>query len=759
MKRRKPTTPAHASRGTTPRQPTLPVWKKLLFAATACAAFLLALEMLLALAGVKPVLFERDPYVGFSSHIPLFVRDSASADADALVTAPNKRHIFNTQRFSARKPAGTFRIFCMGGSTTYGHPYEDPTSFAGWLRAMLPKADPSRRWEVINCGGISYASYREALLMEELTQYQPDLFIVLSGHNEFLERRTYGDLLSMPDSLRGTGALLSRTRLHAAVKGVIGKLGSRPASSPVNASNLLPAEVETMLERVVGPQAYHRDDTWQRQVMEHFRFNLGRMADISAAAGARIVFVTPAGNLRNCAPFKSEHRAGLGEAELKTWQSHLQRSRQLAAASKLEESLAALAEAAAIDDRHASLHYLRGHLLWQLQRFPEARTAFIRSREEDVCPLRALTPMYASMAEVAAARGTPLIDFEKLLDARATNGIPGDDWFLDHVHPTIEGHRILAVALLDSLTQQDVVRPVSSWNEAAVLEVKRAVEATLTPQVHGTALLMLSKVLAWAGKHDEAFKVSLRAIPLAPEDSAIYFEAGKNASHLGRSDEAMAHLEKALKLNPGFVEARTLLGNLLSQRGQSGEALQQCREALAQRPEDPQLHSNLGALLQRQGRIEEAGASFREAIRLAPQYAEAHNNLAWLLKDQGRFDDALRHFRESVRLKPGLPSSGIGLAWLLATHPDASVRQPREAVQLAERLVTQTEYKSWMSLDALAAAYAASGRFDEAVAAVQKALPIVRATSPGEAPAVEARLRSYASRRPFIEGAAATSGR
>ena len=288
---------------------SLPVWKKLLFALVVCLGFFLLVELVLALAGVRPVLYERDPYVGFSSQIPLFVHDAESSDPNALVTARNKQRIFNVQKFSAKKAPGTMRVFCLGGSTTYGHPYDDKTSYCGWLRSMLPRADPSRRWEFINCGGISYASYREALLMEELIQYQPDLFIVLSGHNEFLEHRTYGDILAMPRAVRGVGALLSRTRLHTALQAVAAKL--RGASTETASRTSLPAEVDTLLDRSVGPQVYFRDDDLQRKVLAHYRFNLERMTDIARSAGAQVIFVTPASNLRSCAPFKSESRKGL----------------------------------------------------------------------------------------------------------------------------------------------------------------------------------------------------------------------------------------------------------------------------------------------------------------------------------------------------------------------------------------------------------------------------------------------------------------
>ena len=61
-------------------------------------------------------------------------------------------------------------------------------------------ADPTPHWEVINAGLLSYGSYRVAMVMEELITYEPDLFIVYTGHNEFLERRTYKEIIAAPES-------------------------------------------------------------------------------------------------------------------------------------------------------------------------------------------------------------------------------------------------------------------------------------------------------------------------------------------------------------------------------------------------------------------------------------------------------------------------------------------------------------------------------------------------------------------------------
>src|SRR5258706_16184905 len=57
-------------------------------------------------------------------------------------------------------------------------------------------SDRSRRLQGVNCGGVSYASYRLAPIVREVLNYQPDLVIVATGENEFLEDRTYHSVKS-----------------------------------------------------------------------------------------------------------------------------------------------------------------------------------------------------------------------------------------------------------------------------------------------------------------------------------------------------------------------------------------------------------------------------------------------------------------------------------------------------------------------------------------------------------------------------------
>ena len=489
------------------QSPRLSTGKKVIFSLVTTVMFFLVLELLLAGCGVRPILYEDDPYVGFSSHIPLFAERTDEDGRIYLTTARNKLKWFNEQQFPKNKPVGGYRIFCLGGSTTYGHPYDDRTSFCGWLREFLSAADSSRQWEVINAGGISYASYREAMLMEELAQYEPDLFVILCGHNEFLEKRTYATVIQMPSVARELGSAMSRTRSYSVLRRLISGPTGRP-SEPMGQRDLLPGEVKTLLDDGVGPEAYSRDKLQPQQVVAHFRLNLLRMVDIASSAGASVMFVTPASNLRDCSPFKSEHRSGLTESDEHRWQQLFESGVAACSAGQLEEALVALEGAAAIDDTYAQLQYLRGKTLDGLNRFAEAQQAYLKARDEDICPLRALTPMLAIVTEVAAKRGAALIDFVQLVEQRSDHAIPGENLFLDHVHPTPQGHRLLALAILDQLVAQHVVEPAPSWGEAAIAQVVQRVEGSLDPKAHAIALGNLAKVLGWAGKKVEANRLA-----------------------------------------------------------------------------------------------------------------------------------------------------------------------------------------------------------------------------------------------------------
>lgn len=623
--------------------PALPLWKRALLLAAPLLATLALLEGCAAIFGYARG--PGDPFVGFSGRSPLYVPAPAIGD-EVLETADARRHLIHGVRFTRTKQSGQYRVFALGGSTTYGRPYDaDQVSFPGWLRVLLPAVDGSRPWEVINAGGISYASYRVAQVMEELVAYEPDLFIVYTGHNEFLERRTYSGLLAAPPwALRGVAALRSTRTWTMLADWLL----------PTPDSALLAEDPQAILDGSVGPDAYERDDRWAAEVRGHLRFNLERMVDLAEDAGARILFVTPASNLADFSPFRSQPGDGLAQADAARIAAQHEAARRAEAAGDIERAIAALEGAVSLDPRDAGLRRHHGRLLLAAGQEEQARDAFLAARDEDVCPLRAPTAVVDTVRAVAHERGVPLVDFEARIGALSDSGIPGDESFLDHVHPNAEVYGTLAEWLIDALAAEGIVSHTQDWKAPRFAALREQNLARIDRVAEAAALRNLAKVLGWAGM----------------------------------VDEVAALLSRALERNPEDVEALITLSSLHQAEGDTAAAVDALSRARAARPEDTKVRDFLADALLQDGQVARAIAEYRALLGLEPRSAWTHNNLAWVLAtaEPTALRDptaAARHAKRALVLA-GAPNP-LMLDTLAAAH--ASLGDTRAALDAVDRAI------------------------------------------------------------------------
>ena len=238
----------------------------------------------------------------------------------------------------------------------------------------------------------------------------------------------------------------------------------------------------------------------------------------------------------------------------------------------------------------------------------------------------------------------------------------------------------------------------------------------------------LGVALAQAGRIPEAIEHLERALRIEPDNAEAHNNLGNVLRQSGKIEEAIAHYEQALRIEPDYAEAHHNLGVASAQAGRMPEAIEHLERALRIKPGNAETHYNLGLALSRIGKIQDAIGHYEQALRLNPDYAEAHYNLGAALVRLGRLPEAVGHWEQALRIEPDYAEAENNLAWLLATLAPADGGNPVRAVTLAERDCELTKNRVAEYLDTLAAAYAAAGRFNDAITTAQKAIELARST-------------------------------
>jgi eukaryotic-like serine/threonine-protein kinase len=314
--------------------------------------------------------------------------------------------------------------------------------------------------------------------------------------------------------------------------------------------------------------------------------------------------------------------------------------------------------------------------------------------------------------------------------------------------------------------------------------------------LHREALAMRAQL--FAGDHP-AVAQSLHGLGIALRDQEKYFEAHRfmaqglamrrnlfGDAHLdvagslmalahslreqGKPEEAEVHLREALVIqrtmlgdvHPVVARSLNVLSHTVARLGRLDEAGHLNQEQLAlrtrilfdQHPAAPSpgldplawqtgqggLHVT-GAALPSPPSVESRSSSGSESAR-----AHALRKTAMTLRSLGRFDEARRAFLEAAAT--GDPDGLDRAAWFLATCADPTGWDGHTAVSLAERAAAASGRRSGRVLDTLAAAYAAAGRFAEAIRIQQEAIALIEDAKTKEE--YGGRLRLFESNAPYL---------
>ncbi len=158
-------------------------------------------------------------------------------------------------------------------------------------------------------------------------------------------------------------------------------------------------------------------------------------------------------------------------------------------------------------------------------------------------------------------------------------------------------------------------------------------------------------------------------------------ERGAEAMKRGEYDLAIASFTTYIQVNPGSAIAYGIRGSAYSKKEEYSKAIE----------------------------------DYSQAIRLDPKMVNAWYSRGLANKLIKEYEKAIEDYSQAIRLNPKYFMAYNNLAWTLSTCPKDSVRNGMKAVEYAKKACELTEWKDVIALDTLAAAYAESENFKEAI--------------------------------------------
>ena len=639
-------------------------------------------------------------------------------------------------RFAADKATNSYRIFLFGESAAMGDP--EPTYGMGrYLEVLLRERYPGTDFQVICVALTAIDSNTILPIARECARHQGDLWLIYMGNNEmvgpFGAETSYGLHAPSRDIIRFILAIKT-TRLGQLMDALIRALSP---STPQKWRGL-----EMFMNNRLG-----YDDPARLRAYQNFTGNLEDILRAAHKVGVPVILSTVSVNLKDCAPFASQHSAGLDENRKSAWNEIYQQGVKLENAGLYRDALALYQKAAGIDPKFADLQFRMGSCNLALTNADRALGDFELARDYDALDFRADTRINSIVRQAAAnhaKEGVYLLDAASVLAQRSPEGIPGFNFFYEHVHLNFTGNYLLALEfaekmktlLPDSITARDD----DHWATAELCDRRLALTAR---ERYGVWLRILASVTAppFTGQlnHAEnlkfyeaeldqarsmmnaqtpaqAIQIYEQALASAPDDTFLNLNFVALLEAEGYWAQAATEAKRCCELIPQVPDIYYHTALLLVRDERMAEAVQYLSRAIALRSNYVEAMNELGEILANQQRTVQAAHWFKRAIRTGPNYVETYINLGFLQQNQGQTGEAMANYQTAAGLEPGGPADDFNQA-----NVAASAYQWDEVIACL-RAAIKAKPEFWQARYQLGIQLAARGEIEEAQSQFSEAI-------------------------------------
>jgi len=343
--------------------------------------------------------------------------------------------------FLVSKPAGTFRIICLGESSTIGYPYWYNGAFPSFLRDRLKSLFPDRSVEVVNLGITATNSFAVLDISRTVMDYAPDLLIVYDGHNEF-----YG-MLGAASNERIASArwitLLYLRMIHLrtfqlvknGVDGLFNLFGKPGEPS---------ADRTTLMEHVARGQYIPYGSDIYHTAFETFKENLEDLCDLCRDRNVPLILGTQVSNIRDQNPFVSNISPHRSEQERGRFQQLYEKGKLFQAEGNLDSAVICFRSAISLDSLYADVHYRLAQSLSARGNNTEAYREFMLARDYDELRFRTDSKFNDLIRSMTNIKGAYVADIEAVFRSLSEDSLIGRNLVLEHLHPNSRGSYYIA---------------------------------------------------------------------------------------------------------------------------------------------------------------------------------------------------------------------------------------------------------------------------------------------------------------------------
>lgn len=357
----------------------------------------------------------------------------------------------NPEKFLKAKTSKTFRIVCLGGSTTAGFPFDCQVPFPVQLRYLLTQAYPDYHFEVLNAGISAVNSFTVLDLLPDILAASPDLILIYMGHNEFYGAYGTASTVSLGQNGGFIRFYLKLQKLHLVqmLKRAVSALRRAPEIKPAN---------KTLMAGVIHDQEIPLGSEKYRATLSNFDDNLNLLLEKCAAQNVPVILSNLVSNIRDLPPFASAQPQAAGAILVQEHRDLIAAGDRLTQSGNSAASAEAYRKALALDSTSANLWYKLGQAYLAQNDSASARSFLTGAKDRDVIRFRASEQVNRIIAAAAARHKASLVDMQQVFAARSAQGLIGNNIMVDHLHPDPNGYYLMAKTFYDAINASGLLQ-------------------------------------------------------------------------------------------------------------------------------------------------------------------------------------------------------------------------------------------------------------------------------------------------------------